>query len=43
MPKTKQSLMEQIATTLQMFNQRLEVGLRKNQSLLENIRAKEDF
>lgn len=43
MPKTKQSLVEQIATTLRMFNHRLEVALRKDQSLLEHIRAKEDF
>ena len=43
MPKTKQSLVEQIATTLHVFNQRLEARLRKNQTLLENMRAEEDI
>ena len=43
MPDTKQSLMERIATKLNAFNQRLEAWLRKNQTLLENMRAEENF
>ena len=43
MPETKQSLAERIATKLNAFNQRLEARLRKNQTLLENMRAEEDF
>ena len=43
MPETKQSLVERIATKLNAFNQRLEARLRKNQTLLENMRAEEDF
>ena len=43
MPETKQSLVEWIATKLNAFNQRLEAMLRKNQTLLENMRAEEDF
>ena len=43
MPDTKQSLTERIATKLNALNQRLEARLRKNQTLLENMRAEEDF
>ena len=43
MPETKQSLLERIATKLNAFNQRLEARLRKNQTLLEDMRAEEDF
>ena len=43
MPNTEQSLVERIATKLNAFNQRLEARLRKNQMLLENMRAEEDF
>lgn len=43
MPETKQSLTERIATKINAFNQRLEAKLRKNQTLLENMRAEEDF
>lgn len=43
MPETKQSLVERIATKLNAFNQRLDARLRKNQILLENMRAEEDF
>ena len=43
MPDTEQSLMERIAAKLNAFNQRLEARLRKNQTLLENMRAEEDF
>ena len=43
MPNTEQSLMERIATRLNAFNQRLEARLRRNQTLLENMRAEEDF
>ena len=43
MPDTKQSLVERIATKLNAFNQRLEARLRKNQTLLEDMRAEEDF
>ena len=41
--EAKQSLTERIATKLNAFNQRLEARLRKNQTLLENMRAEEDF
>ena len=43
MPDTKQSLTERIAAKLNAFNQRMEARLRKNQTLLENMRAEEDF
>ena len=43
MPDAKQSLTERIAAKLNAFNQRLEARLRKNQTLLENMRAEEDF
>ena len=43
MPDTKQSLTERIAARLNAFNQRLEARLRKNQTILENMRAEEDF
>ena len=39
----KQPLTERIAAKLNAFNQRLEARLRKNQTLLENMRAEEDF
>ena len=41
--EAKQSLTERIATKLHAFNQHLEPRLRKNQALLENMRAEEDF
>ena len=43
MSDTNQSLSERIATRLNALNQRLEARLRKNQTLLENMRAEEDF
>ena len=43
MPDTKLSLTERIATKLSAFNQRLEARLRKDQTILENMRAEEDF
>lgn len=43
MPNTEQSLMERIATKLEAFNQRLEARLRRNQTLLKNMRAEADF
>lgn len=43
MPDTNQSLTERIEAKLNAFNQRLEARLRKNQTLLENMRAEEDF
>ena len=43
MSDTNQSLSEGIATRLNALNQRLEARLRKNQTLLENMRAEEDF
>ena len=43
MPNIEQSLVERIATKLNAFNRRLEARLRKNQALLENMRAEEDF
>ena len=42
MSDTNQSLLERIATRLNALNQRLEARLRKNQTLLENMRAEED-
>lgn len=43
MSDTNQSLSERIATRLNALNQRLEARLRKNQTLLENMRTEEDF
>lgn len=43
MPDTNQSLTERIEAKLNAFNQRLEARLRKNQTLLDNMRAEEDF
>ena len=43
MSDTNQSLSERIATRLNALNQRLEARLRKNQTLMENMRAEEDF
>ena len=43
MPGTTQSLIERIATKIDAFNQRMEARLRKNQTLLENMRSEEDF
>ena len=43
MTTSKQSLTERIAARLDAFNQRLEARLRRNQELLENMRAEEDF
>lgn len=43
MPNTEQSLVERIAAKLNAFNQRLEGRLKRNQTLLENMRAEEDF
>ena len=37
------SITERIAEKLDAFNRRLEARLRKNQELLENMRAEEDF
>lgn len=39
----KQSLTGRIVAKLNSFNQRLEARLRRNQVLLENMRAEEDF
>ena len=39
----KQSLTERIVAKLSAFNQRMEARLRRNQVLLENMRAEEDF
>ena len=39
----KQSLTERIVAKLSAFNQRLEARLRRNQVLLEDMRAEEDF
>ena len=41
--KENQSLTERIAAKLNAFNQRLEARLRRNQTLLENMRVEEDF
>ena len=43
MPNTEQSFVERIAAKLNAFNQRLEGRLKRNQTLLENMRAEEDF
>ena len=43
MPDTKQSLTERIAAKLNAFNQRMEARLRKNQTILENMRTEDDF
>ena len=43
MQNTEQSLMERIATKLNAFNQRLEARIRRNQTLIENMREEEDF
>ena len=43
MLETKKSLTERIAAKLNAFNQRLEVRLRRNQILLENMRTEESF
>lgn len=43
MTTNKQSITERIAARLDAFNQRLEARLRKNQELLENMRAEENF
>ena len=43
MVETKKSLTERIAAKLNAFNQRLEVRLRRNQILLENMRTEESF
>ena len=43
MSEVNQTFLERIATRLNAFNQRLEVRLRKNQKLLESMRAEEDF
>ena len=37
------SITERIAAKLDAFNRRLEARLRRNQELLENMRAEEDF
>ena len=43
MTTSNQSLTERIAARLNVFNQRLEARIRRNQELLENMRAEEDF
>lgn len=43
MSEEKQTFLEKIAAKLNAFNQRLEVRLRRNQQLLESMRAEEDF
>lgn len=43
MSDTNQSLTERIEAKLNAFNQRLEARFRKNQTLLENMWAEEDF
>ena len=43
MTTNNQSLIERIAVRLDAFNQRLETRLRRNQVLLVNMRAEEDF
>ena len=43
MLETQKSLTERIAAKLNAFNQRLEVRLRRNQILLENMRTEESF
>ena len=43
MTTNKQPITERIAARLDAFNRRLEARLRRNQELLENMRAEEDF
>ena len=43
MSEEKQTFLERIAAKLNVFNQRLEVRLRKKQQLLESMRAEEGF
>ena len=43
MTTNKQSITERIAAKLDAFNRHLEARLRRNQELLENMRAEEDF
>ena len=43
MTTNKQPITERIAARLDAFNWRLEARLRRNQELLENMRAEEDF
>ena len=43
MTTNKQPITERIAARLNAFNRRLEARLRRNQELLENMRAEEDF
>lgn len=43
MSEVNQTFLERIAAKLNAFNQCLEVRLRKNQQLLESMRAEEDF
>ena len=43
MSEVNQTFLERIAGKLNAFNQRLEARLRKNQTLLENMRAEENF
>lgn len=43
MPNTELSIVDRIVAKLNAFNQRLEARLRRNQTLLENMRAEEDF
>lgn len=43
MSEEKQTFLERIAAKLNVFNQRLEVRLRRKQQLLESMRAEEDF
>lgn len=43
MPNTELSIVDWIVAKLNAFNQRLEARLRRNQTLLENMRAEEDF
>ena len=41
MPNTELSIVDRIVAKLNAFNQRLEARLRRNQTLLENMRAEE--
>ena len=43
MTTNKQPITERIAARLDAFNRRLEARLRRNQELLENMRAEEDL
>ena len=43
MPNPELSIVDWIVAKLNAFNQRLEARLRRNQTLLENMRAEEDF